>query len=49
MSVNSFDINAPGFDAAAAQEKFRKKQNQTSYRYQFGEPPKAAADFLVVR
>ena len=49
LSINSFDINSPSFDATAAQEKFRKKQNQTSYRYQFGEPPKAAEDFAVLR
>lgn len=49
LSVNSFNINDPIFDATAAQEKFRKKQNQTSYRYQFGEPPKAAEDFVVIR
>ena len=28
-----WDINAPGFDATALFEKFRKKQNQTCYRY----------------
>lgn len=49
MTVDSFDVNAPSFDPTKAQEKFRKKQNQTSYRYQFGEPPKAAEEFVVLR
>ena len=25
MSITSFDVNAPGFDANAAQEKFRRR------------------------
>lgn len=43
------DINSPGFDAQAAREQFRKKANQTCYRYQFGEPPKAAEDYIIIK
>jgi len=48
-SVHSFDVNSKVFDAASAQKQFRKTMTQTSYRSQFGEPPKAAEDFLVVK
>lgn len=47
--AEEFDINDPGFDSQAAREKFRKKQNQTVYRYQFGEPPKAAEDYVIIK
>lgn len=31
--AEQIDLNAPGFDAASLHEAFRKKQNQTCYRY----------------
>ena len=31
--AEQIDLNAPGFDATSLHEAFRKKQNQTCYRY----------------
>lgn len=42
-------MNDKAFDLQAAKDKFRKRQNQSSYRQSFGEPPKAAEDFLVIK
>ena len=49
FSVRSFNVNDASFDLQAAKDKFRKRQNQSSYRQSFGEPPKAAEDFLVIK
>ena len=38
-----------GFDAAKAKDDFRRMTQKTSYRTQFGEPPKAAEDFMILK
>ena len=37
------------FDPAKAKDTFRKMTQKTSYRTQFGEPPKAAEDYVVLK
>jgi len=37
------------FDAKKAKDAFRKMTQKTSYRQQFGEPPKAEEDYVVVK
>jgi len=43
------DINFEDLDYKSAKQLFRKMNYQTSYNKQFGEPPKAAEDFLVMK
>lgn len=47
----SIDVVKDGsvFGSAGAREKFRKMTYQTSYCTQFGNPPKAAEDYLVLK
>lgn len=37
------------FDMETAKETFRKNTQKTSYRTQFGEPPKAAEDYVILK
>lgn len=43
------DIVFEDLDHKAAKELFRKMNYQTSYNKQFGEPPKAAEDYVVMK
>lgn len=43
------DISVSKMDFKAAKEQLRKMNTQTSYRNQFGEPPKAAEDYVVLK
>jgi len=43
------EIDPATFDYKLAKEKLRKMTQQTSYRNQFGEPPKAAEDYVVLK
>ena len=42
MSLKKFDLNS-------AKETFRKNTLKTSYGTSFGEPPKAAEDFVILK
>jgi len=37
------------FDTVKAKEAFKKSIQRTSYRSQFGEPPKAAEDYVILK
>jgi hypothetical protein len=43
------DISHKKFDLVSAKETFRKNALKTSYGTQFGEPPKAAEDFVILK
>lgn len=43
------DISVANMDIKKAKERLRKINTQTSYRNQFGEPPKAAEDYVVIK
>ena len=42
-------LSVANFDSEKAHEIFRKMTQKTSYRSQFGEPPKAAEDYLIMK
>ena len=47
--VADIDFDADDFDVNEARSVFRAMSNKTSYCSQFGEPPKAAEDFVVMK
>lgn len=42
-------LSVKNFDSNKAHEIFRKMTQKTSYRSQFGEPPKAAEDYVIMK
>lgn len=50
VTIDQLDaISGAAFDSKAAKETFRKMTQRTSYRTQFGEPPKAAEDYVILK
>ena len=45
----SVDLEDGEIDMKQALERFKRLSSQTSYRNQFGEPPKAAEDYVVLK
>jgi hypothetical protein len=43
------NLSGSNFDADKAHNLFRKMTQKTSYRCQFGEPPKAAEDYMIMK
>jgi len=46
-SLDELDIHS--LDVNTAKKIFKKQNNRTAYCWQFGERPKAAEDFLIVK
>ena len=43
------NLSVSNFDSDKAHNLFRKMTQKTSYRCQFGEPPKAAEDYMIMK
>ena len=43
------NLSVANFDSEKAHNLFRKMTQKTSYRCQFGEPPKAAEDYMIMK
>ena len=42
-------LNLSDMDISAARQAYKKLNNKTQYCIQFGEPPKADDDFLIIK
>mmetsp|Transcript_13151 Transcript_13151/g.22261 ORF Transcript_13151/g.22261 Transcript_13151/m.22261 type:complete len:182 (-) Transcript_13151:640-1185(-) len=49
LEEDIFTLHARNFESTAAKDLFRKMTQKTSYRTQFGEPPKATEDYVIMK